>query len=86
MKERYEDQPDKRYGLMTSSRDKALGRQAEHNRFDTAWRFQKSQIGPWDADAEEEPMQRACRHLVRSITEFEAQGLGQDGVIVRMGH
>ena len=85
MKERYADQPDKRYGLMTSSRDKALGRLAAHNRFDTGWRFQKSQIGPWYADSEDAPMQRSCRHLARSITEFEAQGLELDGVIVGWG-
>ncbi len=86
MKERYADQPEKRYGLMTSSRDRALRKQAEYNRFDTSWCFpQKHLIGPWYTDPENDPRELSCRHLRRSITEFEAQGLELDGVIVGWG-
>ena len=86
LRDRYADQPDKRFGLMTSSRDKALGRMAPaHQRFDAdfRWRSQARLLAPWYVESEEHP--DSCRHLHRSITEFEAQGLELDGVLLGWG-
>lgn len=86
LRDRYADQPDKQFGLMTSSRDKALSRLVpEHQRFDAdfRWRSQARLLAPWYVEAEEHP--GSCRHLHRSITEFEAQGLELDGVLLGWG-
>ncbi len=86
LRDRYADQPDKQFGLMTSSRDKALSRSVpEHQRFDAdfRWRSQARLLAPWYVEAEEHP--GSCRHLLRSITEFEAQGLELDGVLLGWG-
>lgn len=86
LRDRYADQPDKQFGLMTSSRDKALSRSVpEHQRFDAdfRWRSQARLLAPWYVEAEEHP--GSCRHLHRSITEFEAQGLELDGVLLGWG-
>ncbi len=85
LKERYEDQPDKRYGLMTSSRDRFLRQAARHDHFDTSWCFKTSLVGPWYTDPEEDPRRISCRHLTQSITEFQAQGLELDGVLLGWG-
>ena len=86
LRDRYADQPDKRFGLMTSSRDKALGRMVPaHQRFDAdyRWRSKARLLAPWYVESEEHP--DSCRHLHRSITEFEAQGLELDGVLLGWG-
>ena len=86
LRDRYADQPDKRFGLLTSSRDKALDRSVPaHQRFDAdyRWRSQAKLLGPWYVESEEHP--DSCRHLHRSITEFEAQGLELDGVLLGWG-
>ena len=86
LRDRYADQPDKRFGLMTSSRDKALGRVVPaHQQFDAdfRWRSQARLLAPWYVEPEEHP--GSCRHLHRSITEFEAQGLELDGVLLGWG-
>ena len=86
LRDRYADQPDKQFGLMTSSRDKALSRRVPaHQRFDAdfRWRSQARLLAPWYVESEEHP--DSCRHLHRSITEFEAQGLELDGVLLGWG-
>lgn len=86
LRDRYADQPDKRFGLMTSSRDKALSRMVPiHQQFDAhyQWRSQARLLAPWYVESEEHP--GSCRHLHRSITEFEAQGLELDGVLLGWG-
>jgi CheY-like chemotaxis protein len=40
-------------------------------------------LGPWYGDGEES--HRSCRHLRECVTEFGAQGLGLDGVLLAWG-
>lgn len=86
LRERYAEQPDKRYGMIMSSRDKTLQKLDWANRF-TQWPFnqKRGRTGPWYADDEMAPGSQSCRHLKISITEFEAQGLELDGVLLGWG-
>lgn len=77
--ERYADAPDKRYGMLRSSRDKALVdwgiRQPSH----------LMSVGPWYGEEVSDPRGRSCRHLKEPITEFKAQGLELDAALVTWG-
>lgn len=70
--EKYRHQPEARFGLMASARDKGLeptlGIKAVSTRFFKA--------GPWYAEPEESPS--SCRRLNDAISEFSAQGLELD--------
>lgn len=78
---RYADAPDARFGLLASSRDKAL---------ETDWGVpngwhstQRVQLGPWYGEGNGDA--RSCRNLTHCVTEFGAQGLELDAVLLAWG-
>lgn len=82
LRERYADEPDKRFGMIASSRDKDLVKCGVPNDFQ-ARKFVR--VGPWYGDDESDESGRSCRLLSASITEFEAQGLELDAVLLAWG-
>ena len=77
---RYDDSPESRFGLLASSRDKSL----EDWDVPNGWHStQRLQLGPWYG--EDETDRRSCRHLKTCVTEFGAQGLELDGVLLAWG-
>lgn len=83
LRERYNGVPEARYGIIASSRDKCLLGFGIDKEFRTRRRIQ---IGPWYSDDEDHPRMRSCRHLNDVITEFEAQGLELDAVLLAWGN
>lgn len=82
LKERYQDNPDARYGLLASSKDKDLLKFGINNDFQSTKRVQ---FGPWYGDKETYQGERSCRHLKGCVTEFGAQGLELDAVLLAWG-
>jgi len=82
LQERYLDQPDARFGLLASSRDKLLRRFRVYNDFQAT---KVVRFGPWYADTEGDPSGRSCRLLQDCVTEFGAQGLELDAALVAWG-
>ncbi len=88
LRERYGDQREKRFGMISSSRDKTLTKDLDPEfcfpqiSFQLKWQYP---IGPWFADDEFHPGAKSCRHLNISMTEFETQGLELDGVLLGWG-
>lgn len=74
---RYIKDQDARFGLVLSSRDKALAAEGvpQISRF--------APVGEWYADDEVNP--NSCRRLREAITQFEAQGLELDAALVCWG-
>ena len=82
LRERYSENPDARYGILASSRDRDLHRFGIMN----DWQSTKNtDFGPWYSDPEEEPRHKSCRHLKDVVTEFGAQGLELDAVLLAWG-
>src|SRR5450759_974547 len=77
---RYAEAPDARYGLVASSRDKILQEWGVPNDYQST---KVMHLGPWYGDGEES--HRSCRHLRECVTEFGAQGLELDGVLLAWG-
>ncbi len=80
LNDRYREHPDARFGLVASSKDKDL------TRFGIANDYQSTKIvnyGPWYSENESDP--RSCRHLEAAVTEFGAQGLELDAVLLAWG-
>jgi hypothetical protein len=69
-----------RFGLVASSRDKALVNWGIPNDYQST---KAMRLGPWYGDGQESP--RSCRHLEDCVTEFGAQGLELDGVLLAWG-
>ncbi len=82
LRDRYSDEPDKRFGLIASSRDRDLCRFRIYNDFQAT---KQVRYGPWYGTGENDPQQRSCRRLEQCITEFGAQGLELDGALVAWG-
>lgn len=82
LKERYAEHPEARYGLVASSKDRDLMRFGIPNDFQSTKRIQ---FGPWYSDNEDAPAGRSCRHLRDAVTEFGAQGLELDAVLLAWG-
>ncbi len=82
LQERYLDQPDARFGLLASSRDRLLPRFRVYNDFQAT---KVVRFGPWYADTEGDPSGRSCRLLQDCVTEFGAQGLELDAALVAWG-
>jgi hypothetical protein len=81
--ERYASEPEKRFGLLASSRDKRL-----EDEFGVPNSFQATKnvkVGPWYADPQDHPAGHSCRRLVACVTEFGAQGLELDAALVAWG-
>ena len=82
LRERYEKSPESRFGLIASSRDKDLESVGVPNGYLAT---KNIKIGPWYNDDENEPTRLSCRHLEICITEYEAQGLELDAVLLAWG-
>jgi DUF2075 family protein len=82
LQERYAEDRDARYGMMASSRDSALVQFGVPNDFQSTRRIK---FGPWYGDDERDPGGWSCRHLRVCVTEFGAQGLELDAVLLAWG-
>lgn len=80
LRERYEGHPSARYGIAASSRDRDLEGFGIPNGFQDTKRVR---FGPWYGDGEESSL--SCRQLRDVVTEFGAQGLELDGVLLAWG-
>jgi len=80
--ERYGNYPEARFGLMASSRDKVLTGFGIPNDYQSTKRIK---FGPWYNDDEDAPGSMSCRHLRDCITEFGAQCLELDAVLLAWG-
>jgi hypothetical protein len=82
LRTRYADQADARFGLVASSRDRALARQGVPNDFQSTKRIN---FGPWYGDEEDARSGESCRLLQSCVTEFGAQGLELDAALIAWG-
>jgi hypothetical protein len=80
LRERYADVPEARFGILASARDKELPNWGIPNDWNST---KQLRLGPWYGDGEESP--RSCRRLLDCVTEFSAQGLELDGVLLAWG-
>lgn len=79
-RERYPDQPQKRYGLLASSRARNLAIYGIPNDYYATSRLN---MGAWYIDPPDSPL--SCCALERAVTEFGCQGLELDFPIVGWG-
>ena len=79
---RYGENPQARFGIIASSRDRDLERFGIANDFQSTKRLR---FGPWYSDPEDHPDGRSCRNLRDCVTEFGAQGLELDAVLLGWG-
>jgi hypothetical protein len=79
-RERYPDQPHKRYGLVASSRARNLASYGIPNDYSSTSRLN---MGAWYIDPPDSP--QSCCALERAVTEFGCQGLELDFPIVGWG-
>lgn len=82
LRERYAEDRSARFGLIASSRDKALERFGIPNDFQST---NLLRVGPWYTDDEDTYGSRSCRLLESCVTEFGAQGLELDAALVAWG-
>jgi Uncharacterized conserved protein (DUF2075) len=82
LRERYAGDRQARFGLIASSKDKALVRFGVSNDFQSTKRVK---FGPWYGDDEDAPGKHSCRHLELCVTEFGAQGLELDAALLAWG-
>ncbi len=82
LQERYAKNPDARFGLVASSRDRDLERFGVPNGYQATKRLR---YGPWYGDDESTMGGRSCRCLRDCVTEFGAQGLELDAVLLAWG-
>jgi hypothetical protein len=82
LRDRYRDDPQARFGLVASSKDRDLVRFGINNDFQSTKRVR---FGPWYSDPEEAPHGQSRRHLTTCVTEFGAQGLELDAVLLAWG-
>jgi hypothetical protein len=82
LRERYEEDPVARFGIVASSRDRDLLRFGVQNDYQSTKRIR---FGPWYSDDEKDPGGYSCRHLREAVTEFGAQGLELDAVLLAWG-
>ena len=81
LRERYADDGEARFGILASSRDKAL----EAFGVDNRGQKPPGSHGPWYGDSEGTPGRRSCRELTTCEMEFGAQGLELDAVLLAWG-
>ena len=82
LQKRYKDEPERRFGLIASSKDKGLKRFRIYNDYQSTKRVK---FGPWYGDAEDHPARHSCRLLEDCVTEFGAQGLELDAALMAWG-
>lgn len=80
LRERYAENPDARFGIVASARDKSLGAFGVPNDFQSTTRVK---MGPWYGEPEGSPL--SCRRLETCVTEFGAQGLELDAALLAWG-
>ena len=80
LRDRYADNPDARFGMVASARDKSLVHFGVENDFQATKRVK---MGPWYGDGDESAL--SCRRLTSCVTEFGAQGLELDAALVAWG-
>jgi hypothetical protein len=82
LRERYIDDPEARFGIVASSKDRDLGRFGIPNDYQSTKRVQN---GPWFAEGDDDPRGRSCRELRDCVTEFGCQGLELDATLLAWG-
>jgi hypothetical protein len=82
LRERYRDNPDARFGMLASSKDRDLPSFGVPNEFQAT---KNVRIGAWYGDPEESYTGRSCRRLDTCVTEFAAQGLELDATLLAWG-
>jgi Uncharacterized conserved protein (DUF2075) len=80
LQDRYAGNPEARFGLIASSKDKDLEQFGVPNGFQATKRLR---FGPWYGDGG--GSERSCRQLTDAITEFGAQGLELDAALLAWG-
>ncbi|MFN7917877.1 MAG: DNA/RNA helicase domain-containing protein [Vicinamibacterales bacterium] len=80
LRERYAENPDARFGIVASARDKSLQAFGVNNDFQST---KRTKFGPWYGDGDESPF--SCRRLTECVTEFGAQGLELDAALLAWG-
>lgn len=80
LRERFDDTPDARYGLVASSRDRSLPSFRVYNEYQAT---KQVRFGPWYGDGV--TSRRSCLQLHDCVTEFGAQGLELDGALLAWG-
>jgi hypothetical protein len=81
LRQRYSNDKEARFGILASSRDKDLAAFGIDNRGQKLPGFH----GPWYGEPEGSPRGRSCRELNECETEFGAQGLELEGVLLGWG-
>ena len=82
LRERYKENPDARFGIVASSKDKDLVRFDVKNDFQSTKNVRK---GPWYGEPEGDLEGHSCRNLRDCMTEFGAQGLELDATLLAWG-
>jgi hypothetical protein len=82
LKERYAENPEARYGLVASSKDRDLEKFGIANDYQST---KQVRYGPWYSDPEDAQGGHSCRNLKDAVTEFGAQGLELDAVLLAWG-
>ena len=82
LRERYADDPEARFGLIASARDRDLVRFGIPNDWQSTRRVR---YGPWYSSPENDYQGQSCRLLQTCVTEFGAQGLELDAVLLAWG-
>lgn len=82
LRDRYQDHPDARFGMVASSRDKMLSEFGVPNGFQDT---KNVRLGAWYGEPEGDIAGRSCRNLLKCVTEFGAQGLELDAALVAWG-
>jgi hypothetical protein len=80
LRERYAENADARFGIVASSKDKELVHFGISNDYQTTKRVK---MGPWYGEGDGSPL--SCRQLTSCVTEFGAQGLELDAVLLGWG-
>ncbi|MHB1327546.1 MAG: DNA/RNA helicase domain-containing protein, partial [Gemmatimonadales bacterium] len=84
LRERYADDSERRFGMLASSRDTDLVKCGVPNDWQER-QYIGRRLGPWYGDDESAESGLSCRLLERSVSEFEAQGLELDAVLLAWG-
>lgn len=82
LRDRYAEDGDARFGIVASSKDRALEGFGITNDFQSTKRIR---VGPWYGDPEDAYSRRSCRLLDTCVTEFGAQGLELDATLLAWG-
>jgi hypothetical protein len=82
LRDRYAEDRDARFGIVASSKDKDLTNWGVPNSFQDTKRVK---LGPWYGDSEDADKALSGRHLNTCVTEFGAQGLELDAVLLAWG-